>query len=176
MPYGNLSLAMREALKPIVKGRVVYDLGAGDLDHAKTLLRCGASAIMAIEKDPLPVTLHPSLNITLIESLIASVPVPPDLDVVFLGWPQNYFIPGILTWMKAAKTLIYLGHNFDGTACGFPDMFEHMQERRLDLHIPDARNTLIVVSERLNFPRHSTPEEAAAASDDVVPCPLKRPK
>ena len=166
MPFGNLNNRMRDALVPVIKGRTVYDLGAGDCDHGRTLRNLGASRVVCLDKADIPVV---PKNVEFILGYIHQTPVPADLDVLFLGWPQNYPIPGLIPWMKAAKTIIYLGHNFGGTACGFPAFFEHLLTRRLVLHIPDERNTLLVVEEPLGSPRSPTPEEAAFLSSEVVP-------
>ena len=175
MPYGHLNHQMREALTPLVKGRVVYDLGAGDGDHGRTLSNLGAARVVCIDKEQVGFNATGSLpprppvkNIEVIRGYIAEVPIPTDLDVVFLGWPQNYHIIGLVPWMQAAKTVIYLGHNFGGTACGFPAMFEHLIARRLVAHIPNERNTLLVVGEPLLSSRAPTPEEAAFFSSEVV--------
>lgn len=166
MPYGNLTIQMRDALAPVVKGRTVYDLGAGDCDHGRTLHNLGGSRVVCLDKEEPPVI---PKGVEFLHGYIHQTPIPADLDVLFLGWPQNYHIPGLVFWMAAAKTVIYLGHNFGGTACGFTAMFEHLLTRRLTLHIPNERNTLLVVEEPLASPRSPTPEEEAFFADVVVP-------
>ena len=167
MPYGNLTLQMRDALAPLIKGRLVYDLGAGDCDHGRTLYNLGAGQVVCVDKEDTPLV---PKNVVFVHGYIDRIPIPADLDVLFLGWPQNYHIPGLVHWMEAAKTIIYLGHNFGGTACGFPAMFEHLLTRRLTLYIPNERNTLLVVEEPLaQSPRSKTPEEAAFFADVIVP-------
>lgn len=169
MPFGNINQRMRTALSTIVKGRVIHDLGAGDGDHARTLILCGATKVIAIDKEPIPRPRVPSIEC--IQARIVEVPVPEDLDVVFLGWPVNYNIPGLAPWLSQAKTIIYLGSNFGGTACGNPHLFEVLLRRRLSLHIPDRRNSLLVVEEPLQEPRRPTTEEAAAFSSEALPYP-----
>jgi len=175
MPYGNLNIKMRDTVASFVKGRTVYDLGAGDGDHGRTLRAIGASRVVCIDKNPVGFdeagSLPPRPHMTGIECVqgyIDKVPMPNSPDVVFLGWPQNYPIPGLMQWVNAARTVIYLGCNFNGTACGFPDLFHGMMRRELLAYVPDPRNSLIVVGRTRPDPREPTAEEAAALSDAVV--------
>lgn len=170
MPYGNLNLKMREALVPFIKGRTVYDLGAGDCDHGRTLRDLGAARVVCLDKEAIPVV--PS-NVEFRQGYFAHLEVPSDLDVVFLGWPINYPCEGLREWIGAAKAIIYLGHNFDGTACGTPELFAALQARQLLCYIEDPRNALIVVGDFLAEPRPPTSEEVAALSSTVLSHPMR---
>lgn len=157
MPYGNLTIKMRDALTPYVLGKIVHDLGAGDCDHARTLIHLGASRVIAIDKHEIPIS--PPKGVDFIHGYIERVPIPPDLDVIFLSWPVNYYIPGLLPWLSAARTIVYLGTNLNGSACGFVDMFKYMLQRKLCLYMADPRNNLIVVQDLLDKAREPTLEE-----------------
>lgn len=165
MSYGKITSEMEAALRSIVQDKVVYDLGAGDLQHARHLLRLGAKHVVAIDKEPHPTA---SGSITVIEGYFDRVPIPTDgLDIAFVAWPINYRTPGLVTWLAAATVVVYLGHNFDGSSCGNPELFEHLIGRRLTHWVAHRSNTLIVVGEPLSTPREPTPEEAAFGSDTV---------
>mgnify|MGYP002738123473 CR=1 FL=1 len=165
MPYGNLNLAMREAVRPFVLGKTVHDLGAGDCDHARTLVGLGAGSVVAIDKADAP---RLAKGVTYIRSLIADVPLPETVPVVFLGWPQNYVIPGLLEWLHRAETIIYLGSNLNGTACAFPDVFRHFLTRELAVYIEDRQNNLLVLRETLATPRSPVLEERGCFSDEIL--------
>ena len=51
MPFGQLNKAQLKALVPLVRGKVIHDLGAGDLGLALELLNLGASKVIAIDKE-----------------------------------------------------------------------------------------------------------------------------
>jgi len=158
---------MRDILASVVAGRVVYDLGAGSGGHGK---KRGASRVICVDKSTPWVMPR---GVEFIRSYINEVALPDDLDVVFLGWPVQYGMPGLHLWLEKAKTIIYLGCNFGGTACGTKPLFQYLLMRRLAYHLPDHRNTLLVVEEPLGegITREPTPEEAAALSGQVVAYP-----
>lgn len=166
MSYGKITNEMEVALRPIVRGEAVYDLGAGDLQHARHLLRLGARHVVAIDKEPPRPTA--SENITVLGGYFDQVPIPTDgIAVAFVAWPINYRTPGLVAWLAAARVVVYLGHNFGGSSCGNPELFEHLLSRRLTGWVAHRANTLIVVDEPLSAPREPTPEEAAFGSDTV---------
>ena len=173
MGYGEITTEMEAVLRPLVKGKVVYDLGAGDLHHARHLLQLGARRIVAIDKgDFVAIDKEyqpPSTpRIETISGYFDAVPIPPGgIEVAFVCWPCNRYNPGLVTWLEAAEYVIYIGSNFDGTACGSPDLFEHLLRRRLTGYVPHRRNSLVAVAERLPEPRETTPEEAAARSPTI---------
>ena len=157
---------MREAVRPFVAGKTVYDLGAGDCDHARTLVGLGASSVVAIDKVP-PVG-RVATGVQFIQGYIADVPIPDNVPVVFLGWPQNYAIPGLLEWLHRAETVVYLGSNLNGSACAFPDVFRHFMTRKLAVYIEDRRNNLLVLRETLPEPRLPVLEERGCFSDEIL--------
>jgi hypothetical protein len=65
-----------------------------------------------------------------------------------------------------AETLVYLGKNTDGSACGFPGLFEVLARREILAYVPDRPNTLIIYGKFIRQPnephREPMPEEHAA--------------
>jgi len=162
MPYGLLTNKMRNAVAPLVKGKTVWDLGAGDLGHARTLLELGAALITAIDKEPTPPPRD--CRIAVLRSYFDKLTVPDamPIEVAFVAWPQNHPMPGLIPLLEASEVVIYLGSNTDGAACAWPPFFEHMLGRELLAHVPRKDNSLIAVGKPLPAPRPKTPEEYAA--------------
>lgn len=81
--------------------------------------------------------------------------------VAHVSWPANY-PTGLVKILTGIPTVIYVGCNTDGTACGDRALFQYMLTRKLVKYLPDRRNTLIVVTRLLDAPRDATYEEKAA--------------
>lgn len=173
-----------------VRGQRVMDLGAGDLTWAKNLCWLGAREVIAVDKDP-RVLQYPSIPIEPNKDwymnkdiLNTSITTPhsikgvyayfqevnPDTvpPVVFLSWPQNYYMEGLLPLVERAEKVIYLGTNLDGSECGFPALFEHFLQRRLIEYVPTKKNSLLVLGERLPTPRKPTLEETGALDKSQI--------
>lgn len=162
--YGEITDEMQEALTPLVDGKTVYDLGAGDLAHSRVLVSLGAARVVAVDKAPMPDPRCP--EVSRLQGHFDQCPVPDHIDVAFLGWPQTYPMPGLLDWLDAADVVVYLGHNFDDSYCGSPELFFYLTRRALLDEVVGRRNTLLVLGERLEKPRPMTAEEAAHFSRD----------
>jgi hypothetical protein len=159
MSYGRLNDEQQKALRPFVMGRVVHDLGAGDLKLARVLVQLGAEHVHAIDKHEW-VGRPPSFRkITYRRAYFHDLDEP--MDTIFLSWPSNYENPGLISHLSHCRTLIYLGKNTDGTMCGTPALFTHMVGRKLLAHVSDVMNTLIVTGDRLDTPRVPVSEEQA---------------
>lgn len=157
---------MIDTLKPLLDGRVVWDLGCGSGDKITTLVACGAAEIVAIDKEPEPKEfkkLRKHLQgigrchtITYRQELFQEMQIPAKgLDVAFLSWPTNTRLPiALIDLLEHAKMVVYLGKN-DGysTSCGSKALFEHLIGRELLGHVEAARNDLIVVGKTLPFGR-----------------------
>lgn len=157
--YGVLHTGQGEAVQRVVQGRVVHDLGAGDLVLANELLNMGASRVVAIDKQP-PYGWRGDPRIQVIQSYFHQYSG--EIDVAFMSWPQNYNDEGVLNLIKRAGTVIYLGKNTDGSACGSIRMFEHLVGRELLTHVPCRENTLLIYGKELQEPREPVGEEKAA--------------
>ena len=141
MSHGVLQPEQRKALRPFVHERIVHDLGAGDLSLARVLLKLGAREIVAVDKET--PRARPPDKIKVVKSPFQAY-TPGDLDVAFLSWPANYYLRGLIRLLQKAKTVVYLGKNTDGTACGFDEMFAYLTKRQVAAHVPHPDNTLIV--------------------------------
>ena len=168
MPYGLLTPEMETALQPFVEGQDVWDLGAGDLTYTKRLLKLGADHVWAVDKcEPLS---DVPRKATYIESYFqALLEKPPPMNIVFLSWPFNASgaVRGLTGLVERAPTVIYLGHNLDGTCCGVGPLWDNLTQRKVLAHVPHPRNSLIVYGEHTGR-RIMLPEEIGATCGQVV--------
>lgn len=197
MPFGVLNDTQTAEVKKVVQGRVVHDLGAGDLALAHLLIQLGAKKVVAIDrrrqlsartlnKDG-PIEFHlmdhdtyvsMQMRATLDEGLrqgyekVSPPPArfaqPETPDVVFMSWPYNMPDNGLLLLASMAKTVIYLGQNLGGTACGFPELFQHFVTRELVSHVPSVQNSLIILGSTLDNPREPVTEETGGLDRSVM--------
>lgn len=149
MPYHRLSENQLCAIEPYIRKQIVYDLGAGDCSSSTLLLSRGASRVMAIDKDDQR-TGYPDFLRMGFDQLAAVVK---DIDVAFISWPVNHYIPGLLQLIRKTAIVIYLGSNTDGNACGHPHYFEDFRHRELLAYVPEKPNTLAVYGNYLDEPR-----------------------
>ena len=180
MAYGLLTDEMLAFLGPLVRWEHIWDLGAGDLGHAKALFNLGAAHITAIEPhlDPDRAKGKAGSYLTVVPEYFQDAvpligtrklgPSPPHLAL--LAWPVQYFTPGILELLDAAPLVAYLGCNFNGTSCGSASLFDHLRTRELITYIQHPRNSLIVVGKELphGVRRQPTLEELAAYNPNHV--------
>lgn len=160
--YGRLSNAQVDALRPFVAGRRVADLGAGQLNLSLALVAMGAAEVLAIDKREMPAVQSPRL--VLLRSQFGDVRL--ELDVAFLSWPPNYTTPGLLQLLSGAKTIVYLGKNSDGSACGTPALFSFFLRREVVCYVPERPNTMIVYGQRLEELRRPCGEEVGGLTND----------
>lgn len=167
MGYGVLTEPMQAVLRKHVTKRVAWDLGAGDLERSRDLVRLGARHVVAIDRRPMPKVdvLEP---IDIIQQQFASIEIPDLIEVAFLAWPVNRPQWEVLPLLDKAQTVIYLGSNTDGSACGWLGLFDHLLHRRLVDHVPHRQNSLVVVSDRLAVGRAPTGEETAAVDGSLM--------
>lgn len=156
MPFGRLNGAQADAVRAHVAGKVVHDLGAGDLELAHQLVEFGAAEVVAVDKE---IRGEPrSSRVRLLESEFRDLPR--GIETVFCSWPMNWRMD-IAPVLISAKTIIYLGSNFDGSACGGDDFWGVVTIRNILEHVPAYPNTLIVYGPRFSE-RALVPEEGAA--------------
>ena len=174
MPFGEMTDAQCALLQPVVAGRVIHDLGAGDLAMAHLLIHLGASKVVAIDKQESPAVLalkkdgpiefHCSYHDRYLKEHW-DVPV----DVAFISWPYNLLDVGLLLLAARAKTIVYLGINVGGSACGFPALFDHFLTRKLEHHCPSPRNTLLILGVELESSREPVYEERGGLESEMLP-------
>lgn len=153
---GALNEEQCERLAPFVKGKVVLDLGAGDLSLSRVLVQMGAKVVAVDKEDPGVVVPGVRFVRSYFHDLRERAPV------AFVSWPVNWH-SDIVPILVASTTVIYLGKNTDGTACGDPNLWEHLRAREVLAYVPDRRNTMAIYGP--NFvERDPTGEELASAS------------
>lgn len=155
MDWGFLSDKQSEAVKKFVRGREVWDLGAGDGGFSEFLSRSGCKRVVAVDKEPLRTI--PGVENR--REYFAEITDP--IDVAFVSWPQNKIDYGLLNMFERAKDIIYLGRNTDWSATGFEALFNEMRKRELLYSLPERRNTLQVVGPK-RVKRNPTEEEWVA--------------
>ena len=165
MPMGHLTDEMLEAIRPVVVGKEVWDLGAGDGGHARTLLALGASRVFCVDKEPLPQVWK---GITSIHARFEDIPSGTPIAVAFVSWPVNWPLPHLNRLVGQAERVIYLGSNTGGSACGTMGLFVGMADRQLLAHVPHYRNSLLVYGEPGVRKEPLTGEEWAMLSGSQV--------
>jgi hypothetical protein len=140
MTYGKLNKKQIASVRKLVRGRVVHDLGAGNLDLAHVLATMGAKCVIAIDE----VSLTPDpVHAAIVRRVQSFDDVREEVDVAFLSWPYNVPDAALIDILGRAHTIIYLGKNTDSVACGTPALFELFTRRCVLDYQPDKRNTLI---------------------------------
>lgn len=183
--YARLMPDQLDALRPFIKNKVIHDLGAGPLGFSHTLIQLSAKHVVAVDscyKSPSENHLNncnkwksgsPKISLraeTFEEFARSNKRV---LRTVVVSWPMNTRATNagdiyLSVLVALAHTVIYIGTNFDGSACGGPMLFRELRRREVRLHAPAPLNSLIVYGKVLNEPRGLLPEEQAQLSDDIV--------
>lgn len=165
--YGLLLPEMEALLATHVRGRTVWDLGAGDLTRSRQLIGLGAQAVVAVDKEAMP---EPGTrSILRMQTYFAQMPTQGAIDVAFLGWPQNGHLLGLLELLRTCRKVVYLGSNTDGSACGNTALYEHFLTREVLEYVPHHRNTFVVYGEGQGASRdRMLPEEWAALHQDSL--------
>lgn len=181
---GELDEHQAITVRDIVRGRDVWDLGAGDGHLSDWPLDNGAVEVVAVEPkaekpygeyatdyDKLFAKHGERLHVetTRFQDLYVSASC---IDVALLSWPINttsFGVPEALVRLcSGAKTVIYLGNNFNGSQCGTPSLFRHMLSRRVIGYSPSMRNNLIIVEDACLRPRSPIPEELAGLCTETI--------
>lgn len=168
MSWGGLTPEQELQVQENVRGRVVWDLGAGDCTISLQILAWGASRVVAVDVKPAPHGLPQDPRLTYVQTLFRDWGPEESAEVVFLSWPDNRELPGLVELCDRAPRVLYLGRNTDFTTCGFPRLFEHFRSREVEAMVRHPANDLIVYGPR-RVTRAPVPEETAALSDFVLP-------
>ena len=165
---GRLTDEQEAIVRNFVMGYNVHDLGSGQLGLAMKLVELGAHTVTAVDKEyshRLFYSPHPS--ITLVGEYFEEYARHGHfIDVALVSWPEVYNQQGLELLLRYARTVIYLGTNFDGTACGSAEMFNHLVQREVLALVPHKWNSLIVYGQRVQGSRKLLPEEYAALHRD----------
>lgn len=152
---------MEAQVASLVRGRRVFDLGSGNGTLARWLVKVGKAAhVTAIDRSP--DGKYSNKRLTQVIGYFDNVDLPERINVGFVSWPSNRHLSGLVPILERCDVVIYLGCNDKTTMCGFPALFRHMLGRKLIAFLPDSRNSMVVVGERLpeGDTRIPTPEEA----------------
>lgn len=162
--WGSLCPGQERTLAPFIRDKVVADLGCGNGSLSDKLDAMGAAKCLRIDKTQAPIT-----------RLFQEGPGDLVYDVAFVSWPSNnQSATALIPWLMRAEIVVYLGSNFDGTACGTREFFAYLQMRELLAYVPDRANSLIIVGKPLEISRPPTDEELAATSDTALSYKLDR--
>lgn len=167
---GSINENQALALHVWVQNREVHDFGAGDLQLSIAMLHLGAKTVVAVDKEHRHLhMLQASDGLKLVgEHFDRFVARDPVIDVAFISWPVVYGTQGLAELTRRAKTVIYLGSNFNGTVCGSNELWQHLRGREIELSVSDPRNTLIIYGKHdPTLRRRLDPEEYAAYRRDI---------
>lgn len=168
MGWGRLSPEQRDAIRGVVRGRTVHDLGCGDLELSRQLIEFGATSVIGVDKSPSVWEPIPAGVLAVRATFAEFVLVNPTIDVAFVSWPVTVRDAGLLSLVRAARTVVYLGKCTDGIMCGWPALFQHFLARDLMAYVPHPNNALCVYGGELPKPRAGEYEECAGVDDGVV--------
>jgi hypothetical protein len=170
LSYGIITEDMEPTIAEAVAGHEVWDLGAGDLGHAQHLLRLGASSIVAVDKEYREGPVPDLPGIRIVSGYFADLAIPDRIEVALVAWPVNYAHTAwaLLRILERAETVIYLGSNTSGNACGSPVLFQALTQRKLLAHVPHRRNTLLVYGREGRGEVPLTGEEYAATTGQFL--------
>lgn len=161
MGHGEFRDNQAATVAGFVKGKVVHDLGAGDLCLAQQLVEFGAEKVIAVDRYS-PLTYSKRAKLTSIDIVTCYFhDYKGSVKTAFLSWPVNWYDYSLGNFIEQAEMVIYLGSNLDGSACGYPDMWVHLSQREVLAHIPHRKNTLIVYGPEF-VKRAQLPEEFAS--------------
>ncbi len=165
--YGILHNRMRRALPTYVEGKVVLDLGAGDLTRAEEILEAGAKRVIAVEKEDFT-RLERSRwrrHITVVRQYFLQFNrdhSSEEWDVALVSWPANTVLPGLIDILSRCTTVVYIGSNLYPTSCGFPELYTYFMSREVLCDVFHYRNSFTVYGETISGIRDPTMEERAA--------------
>ena len=160
--YGHFSPEMKEMVKPYIQGKHVWDLGCGTMVHAMWCCQNKASLVTAIDKSA-PALIPVEEKLFFIHQPFSQVKVPGHIDVAWVSWPANYYCPGLLSLLKVASTIVYIGSNLNGNACGTLELFRHFCQRPILEHVQDYSNSFVIYGESANKSREEGLWEEYAA-------------
>ncbi len=167
---GKLTDEQEAVVRNFVAGYNVHDLGAGQLGMAAKLRDLGAHTVTAVDKIYRYLPFSPPTLVTLVGEYFEEYAAHGHyIDVAFVSWPEAWRLDGIVDLLRTARVVIYLGSNFDGTACGTEDMFRHLSRRNVLALVPHKWNSLIVYGNDI-VQRRLLPEEYAALNRDKAYC------
>lgn len=160
MPYGKFNIDQMKAVVPFLRDAHVHDLGAGTGELSRQLVQLGARQVTLVDKAP-----HEdwrTLHLPTYKYVVSYFQDYKDkIETAFISWPwTGGRETGLTTLAKGASTVIYMGKNTDGTACGSSELYQMFAGREILAHVPAFKNTLTVYGPR-RVKRDPTGEEMA---------------
>lgn len=146
---------------PYVRDREVVDLGCYNLVHCHMLVEHGATKVIGIDRNRTSAVSEYPYHIEVRQQHFEDFHDP--VDVAFMSWPVNWQC-GLAPIARRANTVIYLGSNMSGSACGDPTLFEVLRQRENPVYIPDFKNTLAIYGPNM-VDREANPEERAVLEE-----------
>ena len=146
--HGSLSAQQEAVVSRFIGGKVVLDLGAGNLALASRLASLGARRVWAIDYRPMRETFGVSIEqASFKDDNVQRAPA----DVAFISWAPSRVSEGLRSRLSNTPVVIYLGKNTDGYKTGTPGMFHDLGFREVLAYVPEKRNTLIVYGRHLPY-------------------------
>ncbi len=169
--YGLLSPEMIEALRPHLSGAHVTDLMCGTMALSKVLVEeAGAVTVHGVDKERGGVQ-APERCYTFTQGYLRDLPdIVPLGGIVFLSWPPNCYVSGLVLALERASLVVYLGANFGGTVCGDETLFSYFLHRKLLGYYEHPKNNMIIMGKELSLGERRAPtwEEEIALKGDLV--------
>lgn len=179
--YGTLNAWWQyPALQHFVRGRHVHDFGAGGLGWAHRLMQLGAGSVTAVDSlykdrrsnyynDRRSWSKCAPKRVLICDSTFHEYHLSREygggyVDVAFVSWPDVTLSGtfGLETLCHNSRHVIYVGDNFDGTACGSQQFWALMRHREVLHYAPARGNSLIVYGPKGDSMRHALATESAA--------------
>ena len=160
----RISQEQESALRPYLEGKVVHDLGAGDLTLAQYLVNAmEVFHVFAIDRDENS-TDNPKIEC--ITSHFKDYTIIDSISVAVMSWPVNW---ACSLELRAAESdvVVYIGKNTDSSACGDPTLWNHLILRQVLLYMPTFKNDLIIYGPETGE-RELLPEEKAALDQNKI--------
>ena len=146
--FAKLSPEQTNKLQNMVCGKLVLDIGAGDMGLARLLASWGAY-VTAIEKEPYTHKGPPMRgHVAILNEYIKDTVVEPH-DIAVVSWPVTHQLVGIEALLSQARTVVYIGCNDGGTSCGDPNFWRYLLTRKYLRGIASRKNDMIVYGEKV---------------------------
>jgi hypothetical protein len=165
-----LSLGMQSLLRGLIRNQIVYDLGGGSCEHACWFLSNYAKTVEVVDRNPAPKCLPYQLRFHQRRFDEYLKEAPESASLAFLSWPCNWNMTGLVALLSRFSQVIYLGKNTDGSSCGGPDLWEHLQTRRVLHYIAHPSNCLTLYGEPLLRGERRLPTGEERAALDTSKC------
>lgn len=149
--WGKLSRRQREVLLAAASGHLVVDAGSGPppVKHTPSgpVDIRGLPRVLYLDHKPYPGVVEVDLeNVPETTRVLSPILTRDPSAVLLISWPINrgdYRFP----FVHLFRTVVYLGMNRMGTACGNPRLFRHFLTRPLLSEVQDTHNDLAVYGE-----------------------------